>query len=1038
MWKKFINYLFSIQLMGILILIFAVAIGVATFIENDFSTATARALVYDATWFEILLFLLSVNLTGSFVVHRLARKSKLSIFVFHLAFIIIILGAAITRYFGFEGSMHIRENEKSNVIHTYDSYLKIHFKKGSNLKEIAQQVTLADGLDNDFNEVFEFADQDFRIRLKEYIPNATESLVRSSQGSPVLTFKILTNQEQQLTYVTHGMVRNFAGYRFGLETNDDQAINFQVDNNNQDVLISAPDTITVIDMSGRRNRIAPGESTSFRQGRLYRIGKNTQLSYQQYYPSAKISFQSADTPEQRYADVLRFGVTSGDESKEVVVRGAKGSVGKSSSLDVKGTKIDLAYGAKKKELPFSIKLNDFILERYPGSQSPSSFESKVVLIDPEKNINESRHIYMNNVLKHRGYRFYQSSYDQDEKGTILSVNKDLPGTVVTYIGYFLMTLGMMLSIFNRKSRFQSLVRRTNAASRIAKTWLLVAVLTFSGIAQAQSQGSLKTVDYEHARKFGRILVQDKQGRVEPMNTLGSEIIRKVTRKSTFKGLHSDQVFLVMIAQPDKWKRVPMIKVSHDALKDQLGIEGDYAAFTDFVDEKKGQYMIRSQVEEAHSKKPAARNQFDKDLIKVDERVNILYMATSGQFLKIFPKPGDTHHPWYTPNSRHIHMPADDSLFVENIFGLYLSAVNEGIQTGNYAQASEYLKGIKNYQLEYGKEIIPSETKRKAEIWYNDANVFLKLGQYYGLLGFILLIMLFVRILTRHELKWPVRIFLIAIGALFVLHIAGLAWRWYLSGHAPWSNGYESMIYIAFATMLAGVIFMKRSPITVAATSVLASIILMVAHLSWMDPEITNLVPVLKSYWLTIHVSVITASYGFMALGALLGFLSLLLNLFKTDKNVLRIDERIEQLTTINEMTLTIGLYMLTIGTFLGGVWANESWGRYWGWDPKETWALVSVLVYAFIVHMRMMPGLKSRFTFNFASVIGFGAIIMTYFGVNYYLSGLHSYAKGDPVPVPMFVYYVVAIIIVVGISSYISDQRFRESETEMQKRPGSY
>ncbi len=1034
MLKKAIYFLFSIRLMGILILIFAIAIGVATFIENDYTTATARALVYDTAWFEILLLLLTVNLIGSFVVYNMLRKSKLTVLLFHLSFIIILLGAAITRYLGFEGSMHIRENEKSNIIRTYNSYLKFNFSEGESAKKITEQVTFADGLSNDFSGSYTFNDKSYRFELLKYVPNAMESLTQSPDGDPILTFQIIQNRGKQLTYVRAGETRDIAGYRFGLNTNRQDAFNFKVTGDNQ-VLLQAPDSLTVIDMQAGKKQYGPRDQVPFTDGKLVRIGTNIQISLEQFYPSATISFRPAKTTQQQYADVMRFRVTSGKKQKEVIVRGSKGAKGIPSSLLLDGAEIDLAYGAKERVLPFSIKLNDFILERYPGSQSPSSFESKVVLIDEGKNIRESRHIYMNNVLKHRGYRFYQSSYDQDEKGTILSVNHDLPGTIVTYIGYFLMSLGMLASIFNKNSRFQSLVRRTNQLSQTTKSVVLIGLLTISGLTGVQSQNGLKTVDYDHARSFGRLLVQDKQGRVEPMNTLGNEIIRKITRKTSFRGLHSDQVFLGIISQPEKWKRVPMIKVGHDALKELLGIEGDYAAFTDFVDERKGQYLIRQQVEQAHSKKPAARNQFDKELIRVDERVNIFYMATLGQFLKIFPKPGDIHHSWYTPKAQNLRMPEDDSVFVSNIFGLYLSAVLEGNNSGDYSQATEYLEGIKNYQYKYGEEIIPPESKLEAEIWYNNANIFLKLGQAYGLLGFVLLIMLFIRILSRYQLKWPVRIFLGLISTLFVLHIIGLGWRWYLSGHAPWSNGYESMIYIAFATMLAGVIFVKRSPITMAATAVLSSIILMVAHLSWMDPEITNLVPVLKSYWLTIHVSIITASYGFFALGALLGFLSLLLNLFKTEKNVALIDTRIGHLTNINEMTLTIGLYMLTIGTFLGGVWANESWGRYWGWDPKETWALVSVLVYAFIVHMRMMPGLKSRYTFNMASVIGFGSIIMTYFGVNYYLSGLHSYAKGDPVPVPVFVYYVVATIIVVGFFSYLNDQRFR-SQPETRDKPG--
>ena len=216
--------------------------------------------------------------------------------------------------------------------------------------------------------------------------------------------------------------------------------------------------------------------------------------------------------------------------------------------------------------------------------------------------------------------------------------------------------------------------------------------------------------------------------------------------------------------------------------------------------------------------------------------------------------------------------------------------------------------------------------------------------------------------------------------------------------------------------------------TIAATTILSSIILMVAHLSWMDPEVTNLVPVLKSYWLTIHVSIITASYGFLALSAILGFMNLLLMIMKTRKNAIKMDAKIGELTAINERSVVIGLYLLTIGTFLGGVWANESWGRYWGWDPKETWALVSVLVYSFIAHMHYMPGLKSKFAFNFAALISLGVILMTYFGVNYYLSGLHSYASGDPVPVPNFVYYSIAIVFAITILAYYRNSKFKESE----------
>ncbi|MDP3445557.1 MAG: cytochrome c biogenesis protein CcsA, partial [Ignavibacteria bacterium] len=277
---------------------------------------------------------------------------------------------------------------------------------------------------------------------------------------------------------------------------------------------------------------------------------------------------------------------------------------------------------------------------------------------------------------------------------------------------------------------------------------------------------------------------------------------------------------------------------------------------------------------------------------------------------------------------------------------------------------------------------------------------------------------------RNWINKVLKYFFALIVLFFVFQTLGLGLRWYIAGRAPWSNGYESMIYIGWVTVLAGLIFSRKSQMTIAATSILASIILMVAHLTWMDPEITNLVPVLKSYWLTIHVSVITASYGFLALGALLGFINLILMILKSKSNFSKLQMRIKELNLINERTVIIGLYLLTIGTFLGGVWANESWGRYWGWDPKETWALVTVLVYTFIAHMGYTPGLKSDYSFSLATLVAYSSVIMTYFGVNYYLSGMHSYAAGDPVPVPSFVYYTVGVVFVVAVVAYINERKF--------------
>jgi cytochrome c-type biogenesis protein CcsB len=253
---------------------------------------------------------------------------------------------------------------------------------------------------------------------------------------------------------------------------------------------------------------------------------------------------------------------------------------------------------------------------------------------------------------------------------------------------------------------------------------------------------------------------------------------------------------------------------------------------------------------------------------------------------------------------------------------------------------------------------------------------------------------------------------------FFFHTLGIGIRWYVSERAPWSNGYESMIYIGWTTMFAGTLFSRKSLGGLAATATLAATVLFVASMSWLDPEITPLVPVLKSYWLTIHVSLEAGSYGFLLLGAVLGILNLCLMLFMNASNKTQILRSIKELTIISEITLLGGLAMVSIGTYLGGVWANESWGRYWGWDAKETWALVTILVYSFILHMRFIPKIQGVFAYNFATLFGFATVIMTYLGVNYYLSGLHSYASGDPVPIPPEIYITTILLILLSVFAF--------------------
>jgi len=280
----------------------------------------------------------------------------------------------------------------------------------------------------------------------------------------------------------------------------------------------------------------------------------------------------------------------------------------------------------------------------------------------------------------------------------------------------------------------------------------------------------------------------------------------------------------------------------------------------------------------------------------------------------------------------------------------------------------------------------------------------KLVPLYILVGLILLIASFVNIVKPNPtLKWITSISWILMIIGFAIHLIGMGMRWYIAGHAPWSNAYESIVFIAASTVVAGLIFARKSPFTLGATALLAGITMGVAHMNFINPEITNLVPVLKSYWLMIHVATIISGDGFLGLGSMLSLLVLILFIMRKEGNSENIDRSIKELTNIAEMSLIIGLFLMTVGNFLGGVWANESWGRYWGWDAKETWAAVTILVYATVLHLRFIPKLNNPFAFNVASLWSYSTVIMTYFGVNYYLSGLHSYAAGAPMPLPSWV-----------------------------------
>ena len=1026
MIKKIVDFLFSMKLMAALILVFAISIGTATFIENDYGTESAKVLVYSASWFEVLLFLLMINLIGNINKFKIYKLKKWPVFLFHISFILMIIGSAVTRYVSYEGMMHIREGSSSSKLLTSETYIQVKVDDRKQQYTYDKPIYLNPLYNHPFDHQFVFEGNEIEISSEAFYKSAEYFIEEDASGDEILELVTSNNKGRVTQYLKRGETIFVGQLPISYASEESYQSEFTISETDSGLVFNAPFAVQFLSMDDRSTGEMQAETAHLFSSRfLYTIGGINVVLKKHHKKSTVIVKQGdGDSP----LDVIKLSVNVNGEQETVLVKGGKGFVSTPTLISLGGLNFHLGFGSKYLQLPFSVHLNDFQLKRYPGSNSPASYASEVVLIDKKNNVEQEHRIYMNNVLDYQGFRFFQSSYDKDELGTVLSVNHDSLGTGITYLGYLLMAIGMFFTLFKKGTHFSYLNKKLKDLNKVS---ILIIGLMLSPLYNTMAQDHNHNVDTsyateiskDHAAKFAKILVQDRGGRIKPVNTVASEILRKLTRKDNFEGLNATQVLLSMMAYPEYWQHKPMIKVTHAELKKLLGIEGKYVAMNSMFDEDY-YYVLADKVEEVNRKKASDRSKFDNDILAVDERVNIAYLIYSGRMLSMFPDPESIDHNWYPVNASPFPFHGEDSLFIRNIMPMYLGTVQEATASNDWAKADEVLSYIDRYQKRYGAKIIPSPRKVDFEIAYNKWSIFKRLFQLYGLVGFIFLIVLFIDIFKNTGSN---RTFVIILKSIFfigiIAHTVGLGMRWYISGHAPWSNAYESMIFIAWATMIAGLIFSRKSNIALAVTGILASLILMVAHLNWMDPEITNLVPVLDSYWLMIHVAIITASYGFLGLACLLAFLNLILMIFKSRKNSKKVDNTLTELTIINEMTIQVGLFLLTIGTFLGGVWANESWGRYWGWDAKETWALVSVLVYVFVIHMRFIPKLNNKFSFNTAALVAFSAIIMTYFGVNYYLSGLHSYAAGDPVPIPTFVYYTVGVVFITIVIAYFRNRR---------------
>ena len=1030
---KLLSILFSNRTTAALLILFSLAMGIGTFIESAHDTPTAKVMVYNAWWFELMIILLAANFVGNIKKYRLLRLEKWPILLLHISWILIIVGAGITRYLGNEGIMPIREGEFSDTYLSEKTYLSVSVigeRNGQSVLKPLESSYIFSEKTNNFKKSHwrhDFNGIPINIEYVDYIKGAEEGLVEDANGDNYLKIVESGDGSRHNHFLKEGEVASIHNILFSLNFPTDGAININFEDGKYSIDSPFEGSFLVM-ASQEQGVIEANKKYNLKLRTLYNIAG---LQFVFPDPLIKGNYQivPAEDKDNATQDALTIAISTQGITENITVLGGKGAINPPKRTQIGDLQFDVKYGSKEVKLPFSLKLNDFIADKYPGTEkSYSSFMSKVTVLDQPT---FDYDIYMNHILNYKGYRFFQASFDPDEKGTVLSVNNDSAGTIVTYIGYFLLYIGLLGLLFFGKTRFKKLAKMLEEIRLKKATLIIFSLISFTfSLAQhnnntpnfnSDSLILAQAFDKKQAMKFGKLIIQDSGGRMKPANTFASELIRKVSNSESYKNLDANQVLLSITQNPLLWYNTPFVylKRGNDSLRKivGVGVKEKYAAFSSFFDTQ-GNYKLAPVLEQAY--KAVTPNQFQKDFIETDRKVNLFYSALEGKVLKIFPVPNDSNNKWVSQQEvSQIKFQGVDSLYVNNVLPLYFASMRQGKLNGDYTQADGLLESLKGYQNKYGASIIPSKKKIDAEIIYNKYNIFKSLYRYYVLAGLLMFFTLIAKMLLEKKfLNYVINFFTICISVLFVVHTLGLISRWYISGHAPWSDAYESMIYVAWATMGMGLAFGKKSKLTVSATSFVASMVLMIAHWNWMDPEIANLVPVLDSYWLMIHVAVIVGSYGPFALGMILGIISLILIIITNKRTAKKMKLHISELAIVNELSLTIGLIMLTIGNFLGGQWANESWGRYWGWDPKETWALISILVYAFVLHMRFVPGLRSKWIFNLASIIAFGSIMMTYFGVNFYLTGLHSYASGDKVITPNFVYYSIGLITLLGALSY--------------------
>ena len=647
---------------------------------------------------------------------------------------------------------------------------------------------------------------------------------------------------------------------------------------------------------------------------------------------------------------------------------------------------DEEQGMKEEKLPFSLCLQKFEAKMHDGTNAVADYSSKFTVIDGDDK--SEGEVSMNNIYSHRSYRLYQSSYDEDGKGSVLAINADPYGIPVTYTGYALLFISLVWMLFDPKGGYRKLLKSPLLKKGALITALILSIGNIQTLHAESATGNLQNavLPKETAEKFGElhILYND---RICPVQTFALDFCKKIYGARSYQGLTAEQVLSGWVFYGNTWANEPFIKIKSGEMKTAMNLP-DYASLNTFFNREMGGYTIGQYVQEYYN---GQQDKFHQQAADIDGKIQIIMELREGISLKVLPytftknvkatkdhpfiKAGTTT--WFSPVDKlpqaveHQH-----ALYIRNVFSL----LNGDVKAGNTSRINEFFVKMKKYQEVSSGNSLPTATQYKAER-INNAFPFATILFMANLtLGFIALFYTIYRMTKKREIKVLNIALPILLGVSFLALTFGLALRWIISGNIPMSNGYESMLTVAWFVMLISILMQLRIRIVMVFGFLISGFFLLVSHINQMDPAIGQMMPVLNSPLLSIHVSIIMMSYALLSLTFICGIMGICLR------------SHGEELQALSRIFLYPALTTMGFGIFIGAIWANVSWGNYWSWDSKETWALITFMIYAVVVHTQSLPVFRKPLVYHIYITLAFLSIAMTYFGVNYFLTGMHSYA----------------------------------------------